>query len=88
MEMRRFESMHKLRMNPGTVHRVAQEFRFLKGLLRNEKKWLYQTQASNPERLQAFIRIEFWKHVLFFAEKELTSGYEVDAAVLTDDSDG
>jgi hypothetical protein len=58
-------------LTPDTVHRIAQELRFLRGLLEAEKKWAL-VQTTGETQRQLLLRIYFWRGVLNTAEKRLS----------------
>lgn len=71
----------KPRMQPLTVHRIAQEIRHSRALLTSEETW-WQQQPRGETQADGFRRINFWRQVLKDAEDRLASGDVGEADVL------
>ena len=59
-------------MTPATVHRIAQEIRYFRGLLAKEYEWV-ESQPLTDSQVELFRRIRFWRMVLKFGEERLAN---------------
>ena len=59
-------------MTPETVHLIARQIRHFRELLVAEERWL-RSQDRNELVPEMFRRINFWRGVLNYAEKRLSS---------------
>jgi len=58
-------------MTPDTVHRLAQEIRYMRGVLAKDEEWA-RLQPDSETRTQLFQINEFWRAVLKFGEDRLS----------------
>lgn len=57
-------------VTPDTIYRIAREIEHVRGLLREEEKWL-QRQPQTAHRAESFRRIDFYRGVLKHAVTQL-----------------